>query len=391
MNKNKILIEFTEPDALGEYRIKDYDKQNQNIMPPVFKSNVDEKMLRTFIERRTVSVNRHHMEIVLGKLNLKSKFDMLRYCKGLSLTDSFWVKPTYEKDTWQDVSLYTNKFDKALGWMAFTGIPSNVSKQLSTPELTTVGILPKFWDKTDSNIYLVKGGTYGYANAGLEPISEVCTSVVGIAIGINCTDYVYKIIGEKPTSVCPLFTTEDIGLMTAQEFEEYKGQGNISLSLPNYIELMKSEKINIEPFRRMMFFDDLVRNHDRHLNNWGFAVDNNTRKILGFSQIWDTGESLIAKTMPEDFPLLATSEESFSSFDIPYKNLRNIFYGMQEKHDCYKIQRMINNGNLMQNFKRRGIPDTEDNHLKLICDILQRRLNIILKDIDMTDDELTLD
>lgn len=211
MNKNKILIEFTEPDALGEYKIKDYDKQNQNIMPPVFKSNVDEKMLRTFIERRTVSVNRHHMEIVLGKLNLKSKFDMLRYCKGLSLTDSFWVKPTYEKDTWQDVNLYTNKFDKALGWMAFTGIPSNVSKQLNTPELTTVGMLPKFWDKTDSNIYLVKGGTYGYANAGLEPISEVCTSVVGIAIGINCTDYVYKIIGEKPTSVCRLFTTEDIG------------------------------------------------------------------------------------------------------------------------------------------------------------------------------------
>lgn len=228
--------------------------------------------------------------------------------------------------------------------MAFTGIPSNFSKQLSTPELTTVGVLPKFWNKTKSNIYLVEGGIYGYANAGLEPINEVCTSIIGLVLGINSTNYTYKIIGEKPTSICQLFTTEDVGLMTAQEFKEYKGQEHISLSLPNYIELMKSENVDIEPFRRMIFFDDLVRNSDRHLSNWGFAIDNNTRKILGFSQIWDTGEALIAKTMPEDFPLLATSEEIFSSFDIPYKNLRNIFYGMQEKHDCYKIQKIINNG-----------------------------------------------
>lgn len=26
LNKDKILIEFTEPDILGEYKIKDYDK-----------------------------------------------------------------------------------------------------------------------------------------------------------------------------------------------------------------------------------------------------------------------------------------------------------------------------------------------------------------------------
>jgi len=31
--------------------------------------------------------------------------------------------------------------------MAFTGIPSEVSKNLSTPELTTVGVLPKYWDR----------------------------------------------------------------------------------------------------------------------------------------------------------------------------------------------------------------------------------------------------
>ena len=115
MNKDKVLIEFTEPDVFGEYKVIDFDYKNQIIMPPVFRKGVTPEILATFIDRRTVSINRHHMEIVLGKLNLRTKFDMLRYCKGLSLTDSFWVKPPFEESMWKDVNLYDNKFDKALG------------------------------------------------------------------------------------------------------------------------------------------------------------------------------------------------------------------------------------------------------------------------------------
>jgi len=115
MNKDKVLIEFKEPNALGVYEMLSYNETLWSIMPPVFAHGINEDNLRTFIENRTVPVNRYHMEIVVGKLNLKTKFDMLKYCKGLALTDSFWVKPTYEKGTWKDFNLYDNKFDMALG------------------------------------------------------------------------------------------------------------------------------------------------------------------------------------------------------------------------------------------------------------------------------------
>ena len=381
-NKDQFLIEFTEPDVFGEYRIIDFDERNPNIMPTAFRKGVTPEALATFIDKRTVSVNRHHMEIVIGKLNLKTKFDMLRYCKGLSLTDSYWVMPSYEPASWKDVNLYTNRFDKALGWMAFTGIPSDVSKHLSTPELTTVGVLPKFWDREKSRILLVKGGTYGYANAALEPISEVCSSVVASAIGLDCTAYEYKVFAGRPTSICQLFTTEDRGLMTAQEFREYVGKDNVTLTLKPYMDQMEFEGLDVDPLKRMIFFDDLVRNSDRHLNNWGFSIDNNTREILGFNKIWDTGESLIAKTMPKDFPQLATSEELFPSFNIYYKGLRKTFYGEQEKRDCYRIQRLVNSGELIKRFKEQGIPDSEDPHLNMICDVVLQRSEMILHDLD---------
>ena len=272
---------------------------------------------------------------------------MLRYCKGLALTDSFWVKPAYEKGNWQDYNLYNNKFDMALGWMAFTGVPSDVSRDLATPELTTVGVLPKYWDRDASKVFLVKGGTYDFANAGLEPLSEVCASIVAQVLGLNAIDYKYHIAKNgRPASVCRLFTTEDTGLITAQEFKQQLQLDKKYISLEEYMEIMTAHHLDTAPLKRMTFFDDLVRNPDRHLNNWGFSVDNNTRQILGFAPIWDTGEALVAKTMPGDFPLMATSEEEFSSFGVMYKGLRPIFYGEREKADCANIQALVQSGNL---------------------------------------------
>ena len=382
MNKDKILLEFREPTPLGVYEIVDYNEERQSIMPPVFTDGVNTDNLRTFIENRTVPVNRHHMEIVVGELNLKTKFDMLRYCKGMALTDSFWVKPCYEKGDWKDFNLYNNKFDMALGWMAFTGVPSDVSRDLSTPELTTVGVLPKYWDRDSSKVFLVKGGTYDYANSGLEPISEVCASVVAQVLGLNAVDYKYHIAKNgKPTSVCRLFTTEDTGLMTAQEFRLVCGLEKISVSLDKFMKIMEKHELDVKVLKRMVFLDDLVRNCDRHLNNWGFSVDNNTREILGFAPIWDTGESLIAKTMPDDFPLMATSEEEFSSFGVMYKGLRPLFYGNQEREDCGRIKGLVKSGELFKLFKEQGIPSTEDSRLNLICEILATRASMISEEI----------
>lgn len=48
-----------------------------------------------------------------------------------------------------------------------------------------------------------------------------------------------------------------------------------------------------EPFNDLMIFDALVYNIDRHMNNYGFLVDNDTFKIEGMAPIFDNGCGLL--------------------------------------------------------------------------------------------------
>lgn len=48
-----------------------------------------------------------------------------------------------------------------------------------------------------------------------------------------------------------------------------------------------------EPFNDFMIFDALVYNIDRHMNNYGFLVDNDTFKIEGMAPIFDNGCGLL--------------------------------------------------------------------------------------------------
>ena len=110
--------------------------------------------LGDWVERRVIPVNRRHMEAVLSAINL-----------------------------------HDNPFDEALGWIAFTGHPSDILRHLSTPEITTEGMLPKYWHRISTNdIILCKGGTEGYSNT---------------------IPYHLERRSEKPVSISRLFTTKN--------------------------------------------------------------------------------------------------------------------------------------------------------------------------------------
>lgn len=54
-----------------------------------------------------------------------------------------------------------------------------------------------------------------------------------------------------------------------------------------------SEIVGDETFEDLMLFDALICNKDRHLDNFGMIVDNNTNKILRAAPIFDNGFSMM--------------------------------------------------------------------------------------------------
>ncbi|MDR1644115.1 MAG: hypothetical protein LBT59_30830 [Clostridiales bacterium] len=314
MNGNARIVAFEhELNVLGNtYQV--ISIINPSLMPIELQSfSVNSAYIEDWIERRVIPENRHHRKAVLSAINVQNHFDVLCYSHGMSLNDTFWIQEESENLDYDKINLYDNPFDEALGWIAFTGVPGDISRYLPTPETTTEGMLPKYWRRASSGIVLCKGGTSGYSNAGLEPFAEALAYLIAKRIGVNAIPYCLELRNERPASISSLFTTKEQGLLAASRYFRFKLPGITRVSLSMAIENLKNDFGDISPFYEMCFLDFLIENYDRHLNNWGFLIENSTQKIIGFAPVWDNGMALDYER-PEDM----RARFDFASFNMPY-------------------------------------------------------------------------
>lgn len=115
-----------------------------------------------------------------------STFCILDVCLGLSVNDAYWVTSAGFEGTWANYNLFDNDLDEALALVAYTGFTTSQKHKagLST-EWTTNGQFPKAWRRVNGTLMLYKGGTEGYANAGMEPYSEFFTAQAAQAFDIE--------------------------------------------------------------------------------------------------------------------------------------------------------------------------------------------------------------
>ena len=140
--------------------------------------------LTRWLRHRTIPANRAYAQNFLSKNGLSENdfIGILQICKGLSLTDCYWVTHPDDQKTFAEVNLFDNRFSQVLSQIAFTGHGSSpVSKFRSSPEFTTNGMLPKAWRRKEGKVLLYKGGTSGLANTGKEPYSEFYAAQVAEA------------------------------------------------------------------------------------------------------------------------------------------------------------------------------------------------------------------
>lgn len=360
LNQNSKLIDFNMEETVygNQYTILKVYEENLSQMPSYIKGNeISNEVLGEWLNLRVAPTGRHHLEKVLSAINLENKFYILMYSHALSLNDTYWIKKENENILFEDINLYDNPFDKTLGWIAFTGIDSKVSKTLGTPETTTGGMLAKYWERDENNrIRLVKGGTKDYANAGGEPFSEVAASIIADVINIDHIPYTLGYRKNKdevlPVSTSYLFTDKEYGLKTINEYIVEKFPNRNKIELPTLLESFKKDNIDMKPFYDMSFFDWIIKNEDRHLNNWGFMVNNKTQEISHFAPLWDNGASLLYSSMINDFTNgiresdLYTRAPIFSSFNIPYNFIFECEYRSDFVHKCNTLLKSINNGAL---------------------------------------------
>ncbi|MCR5063374.1 MAG: hypothetical protein K6A89_08840 [Treponema sp.] len=227
--------------------------------------------LSTWVDNRSSAKHRAHVEKILELCGGKTKSGFIALTHCLSLTDTLWVKSNRESVSWQDVNLYENNFDEVVSKLSFDGNGLfGIQMSTTSPELTTDGAYDKCWLNQDDGIHLIKTGSDGARNTGLEPYGEVLASQVFEKL-CNSVKYTLRRFDGRVVSDCKLFTNQDFGYKPVSVFLK----SGVKYGLPETMELYR-EFNSEDAFRRMVIADCITLNCDRHFGNFGFLVNNET-------------------------------------------------------------------------------------------------------------------
>ena len=291
-----------------------------------------------WLERRVIPKNRTFVEEILRSfgLSIGNTKGIIDVCKGLSLNDSYWIVPRGFNGKFADYNLYENRFSEILSLVAYTGVTQSVAAFSTSPELTTNGMLPKAWRFIEGEgIFLYKGGTSGFANAGKEPYCEFYASQVAAAMNLDAVHYDLENWKGILASKCKLFTDIDTAFIPIGRIVK---SGGISAVVRYYDELGDEYAGAV---RDMLVFDALTYNEDRHFGNFGLLRDNHTGDIAGPAPIFDNGMSLFSFAMPDDYANL----DEYAKTRFPaYGNttFEGICQAFMTAYQVGKLRKMVN-------------------------------------------------
>jgi hypothetical protein len=255
-------------------------------------------------------------------LTRKSKIKNL----GLSLSDQYWINPKHDQKQWADVNFFTNKFSNDLGDILIGNSDNKHIKKslmLKSPDATTQGNLQKRWKIINGKRYLIKKGS---SSLDQSIFNEKIVSDIGKSIFSKGDFVTYDLFSsdEKDGIYCKCknMITENDELVPAVHYTS-----NIPQSMKNILDSVAiKNKAELEiQISKMFLLDVLIRNEDRHMNNFGFIRDVNTLEIKRLAPIFDNGISLYSSVEPyKEIEKYVVKPKIFNSFEQLLKVIKDL-------------------------------------------------------------------
>ena len=314
----------------------------------------------SWISQRQAPKHRQYIADLLRMCGCYNLDGFIRVTHALSLNDTFWIKPIDSSLKWKNVSLYENQFDETIAKIAFEG--GLYGKEFTT---TSSGSFAKCWVKEDDGIYLLKRGSEGARNAGLEPYSEMYSSQIAKIICRDAVAYDVEKYHNKIASKCKLFTSEQEGYVPITKFF-----GKL-VSVKDI--LGKFQEYNCEEdFRRMIVLDALILNTDRHMGNYGFMVDNRTMQIKRMAPMFDHNQALLPYAEQEDFQNLDLYLASRpTQIGEDFNEIANALLTPEIRSDLKNLRGF--------KFEKNGEFDLPENRLEQLNKLIDRQIDGILE------------
>jgi len=198
-----------------------------------------------------------------------------------------------------------------------------IINDLNSPEPTTNGSLRKMWEYNNKeNIsYLLKG--WLGIRYKQEPYNEVFVSMLLDELHIDHAHYELKLAEGHWVCKSPNIVNTDTEMISALDVTR---KYNVPRKYEDYMAICKKNNLtnNEDELGKMIAIDYLIRNTDRHWNNFGILRDSNTGAWLKAIPLFDNGSSLwINEIINLDEPSHSSSFSKTNEDNIKRINLNN--------------------------------------------------------------------
>ena len=360
MNKDTPVLEFS-----CSYRDGVEQVYNQIIIKPdlVPLSIQNGLTLDEWLDSRLILSHRKHIYDMFKQSGLRSKEDIFKETKGISLNDTYWVRQVDSKLKWVSISPYRNQLNRGVSIYAFDEDKEiECSNITHSPDFATSGNYPKCWQRFGNRTYLVKGGTTLGINKGNEPFSEIFADDLLRVLGISHIHYEYIMYRGVDTTKCANMCNEDIGISPLSY---------IRPDIKNFVELLDTYN-HCDYLLDMFLFDYLTLNTDRHFGNISFFIQNDTQQILGFTPIYDNNMAFL----PYYIPRLDGDIDNYISISDGniVANDGTSFEDLFKMIDCKRIREKLS---LLRSYT----VDFKYKRGDIVNRVLQRQLSLIPKNV----------
>ena len=276
MHKNTPVLE------VENYNVKILDYEHLPYALRYEDVNYDD-IFHGWTETRMMSIGKTNAKKILSALQVPQS-NMYALAKALhfvSVKDCYWINEN-EQLLWKDVNLYKKPFDNNIAEIALFGTEKRIHiplEKIHTPEIAMQGFSAKAWVWNSDGLYLYKVGKAELSaskildDLGMNHVRYELADIKELTSIINEEKF-HKIIENNEQIVkCKCLCNEDVSIISWLDFAVYANRNNINDY--EYIESTFPKN-----YYEMIIADYLLGNSDRHEENWGFLVDNNSGKII---------------------------------------------------------------------------------------------------------------
>lgn len=293
MHKRLAVAELELDDASGFIQKIEivYEPKHLPIGIPYKKGIADRAAMNEWWTDRSIPASRSGVREALEVLNVANTKMLLLRCFGLSLSDQYWIRPSDSDLTWDKINFFDNAFSDDMGDVLFGRAKKENEFDFSSPDNTSDGCLKKRWKIINGKRCLIKGGSNPFKQ---QPFNEVIATEIMKRLDISHVPYTLMWDENEPYSVCEDFVTADTELVSAWRIMQTQKKNNNTSVYQHFVNCCKDLGALdvVSALDKMITFDFIIGNEDRHLNNFGLLRNAETLEWLGFAPIFDSGSSL---------------------------------------------------------------------------------------------------